>query len=533
MTADVTVPTTGAQLLAGAESRAGTAVFRAVDPSLDRPRALEFVDATPAEIDAAIDAAHDAFVLISQTPAAARAELLRRMAERLEAVADQLLPVTNAETALGLPRLTGELARTCNQMRSFARMLERGWHVDAIIDAAAGGTAAAVPDLRRMNVPLGPVAVFGASNFPLAFGVAGGDTASALAAGCPVVVKGNPSHPETSEICVRAMTEAVADCGFPSGTLSLVQGRGHDVGTRLVTHPKVAAVGFTGSEAGGRALFDAAAGRPVPIPVYAEMGSINPVLVTPSALEPDAAGLAAGLVDSLLLGNGQFCTKPGIVLIPAGADGDALVTAVSDLVSHRDPGFMLTPGIRDALRRQLNNTELIAGTGAVRRGRPADAGLAQQAAVVTVDGQLLLEHPELLVEHFGPVGLFVRYSTTAQLMALVQTLPGSLTATVHARSVEPDLRAAVDSLVGKVGRVIWNGYPTGVAVAGAMLHGGPYPASTASSHTSVGWTAVRRFQRPVCFQSFPDEMLPPELRDANPLGIVRRVNGRLTDQPLS
>ena len=534
MTAGTTWHATGANLLAGVESRQSGDTFRAVAPETGRPRELAFSEATVAEIDRAVLHAVDAFRSTRTVPDAARADLMDAMAQELDDLGDELLDVAAAESGLPHSRLVSERTRTTEQMRSFAWLLREGWYVDAMIDTPdAGALPVPRPDVRRMLVPFGPVAVFGASNFPFAFSVPGGDTASALAAGCPVVVKGHPSHPETSELCGRAMSSAVRAVGLPAGMLSLIQGRTNDTGAHLVRHPGITAVGFTGSEAGGRALFDLATRRPIPIPVYAEMGSLNPVLITEGALAARADVIASSLVSSFLLGSGQFCTKPGVVLVPVGATGDRFAAAVTELVAASAPGRMLSTQIRDALRRRLGATEQIVGAAAVRRGLDEGPGISQQAAVVTIDGPTVLAHPTLLTEHFGPVSMLVRYSSDQELVELLEALPGGLTATVHAEPGDLEAVAAVlPVLLEKSGRLIWNGFPTGVSVTGAMNHGGPYPASTFPGHTSVGWTAIRRFLRPVTFQDIPEELLPMALRDGNPLNIVRLVTGRHSAQPV-
>jgi acyl-CoA reductase-like NAD-dependent aldehyde dehydrogenase len=511
------------------------AVFTATDPATGAPRPTQFVDATDAEIDASATAAAEAFEQFRATPAALRADLLKLVAVNLCALGDELLDVARGETGLDHTRLRSERARTCDQLRRFAALLRKGHHLDAIIDTAAPDAAPPRADLRRMQVPVGPVAVFGASNFPLAFSVPGGDTASALAAGCPVVVKAHPSHPETSELCGRAIDAAVAELGLPPGTFSLVHGHGRRVGARLVQHPAVAAVGFTGSETAGRALVDLAARRRVPIPVYAEMGSINPLLITAEALRRRGRAIAEGLVDSVLLGGGQFCTKPGLVLHPGGTDGEELVARVVELATgDRRPVHLLSAGIRDGLHAALASTETIVGAAAVHRGTQAEQGITAAPVVVVTDTRTVLEHEELLREHFGPVTLLVRYDDLDDLLGMLRVLPGSLTLTVHA---EPDTDDRVSRLLPlleqKAGRLVWNSFPTGVAVTGAMHHGGPYPASSSPAHTSVGWTAIRRFLRPVSLQNWPDDLLPPELQDRNPLGVPRLVNGGLTTGPVA
>jgi NADP-dependent aldehyde dehydrogenase len=517
----------GAHLIAGVPSQEGDDGFFAIEPATGRQRTLRFTEATPNEVDLAVRAAAAATRAARELTDQDRAELLDAAATALEDLGDELLTVAEAETGLPRARLESERVRTTEQLRGFAALLRAGWYVEAVIDTA-DPTARPLPrpDVRRMLVPLGPVAVFGASNFPLAFSVPGGDTASALAAGCPVVVKGHPCHPETSELCAIALTSAVRQVGAPAGMFSFVQGRHHTTGARLVTHPDLAAVGFTGSEAGGRALFNLAARRPEPIPVFAEMGSVNPLMVSEGALHARAETIAGGLVDSFLLGAGQFCTKPGLVLVPTTAAGDHFAARVVELATARQPQPMLAGHIRQALREHLDAIARIGGSIEVHHGPGDGTGIRQAAAVVTTDAAAVLAHQAvLLAEHFGPVCILVRYRSDQELHAVLSGLRGTLTATVHAEPDEHEwVRELLPVLVEKAGRVIFNGFPTGVSVTGAMNHTGPFPASTAPAHTSVGWTAIRRFLRPVAFQNFPAELLPPMLRDENPRRITRLVN---------
>jgi NADP-dependent aldehyde dehydrogenase len=412
----------------------------------------------------------------------------------------------------------------------FAELVASGDQLEAIVDPPDPDRVPPRTDLRRMLIPLGPVAVFGASNFPLAFGVAGGDTAAALAAGCPVVVKAHPAHPATSELCGRAIAAAVAATGFPAGFFSLVHGRGADVGGALVREPAIAAVGFTGSLAAGRALYDLAAARPTPIPVYAEMGSVNPLLVTPAALAERGDDIADGLAASLQMGAGQFCTSPGLLLIPSGDAGDAFVERLVSVLGDGPPGCMLTASIRDALVEQVAHTRTVAGVEVLLEGGPTDGpGSLLGATVMAASAADVVAQPELVEEHFGPASLVVRYADDGERDAVVAAVPGSLTFAIHAGADEVERLVDLQALMAeRSGRVLWNGFPTGVAVTPAMQHGGPYPATT-SLHTSVGTTAIRRFQRPVAFQDAPQAALPPALRDGNPLGIRRLEDGRWVD----
>jgi NADP-dependent aldehyde dehydrogenase len=381
-----------------------------------------------------------------------------------------------------------------------------------------------------MLVPIGPVAVFGASNFPLAFSTAGGDTASALAAGVPVIVKGHPSHPGTSERVARELSAAAADAGLPAGTFAHLPAASLEVAEALVDAPEIAAVGFTGSYAAGRAIADRAAARPTPIPVYAEMGSVNPIVVTAGALEARAGAIAEGLTASVSNFGGQLCTKPGVVFVPYGDAGDAFADDVAKRLESVEPSVLLNERLRDSLREAVGRLEQRAERlgGAAEAGGP---GFRHQPSAYEADVSDLGATPELLEEHFGPVVLFLRYETAEQLLAALERVDGQLTGSLHAQPGE-DIAAIVGALAQRSGRVVFDGFPTGVAVTHGMHHGGPFPATTAPAHTSVGMTAIRRWLRPVAFQNAPAEMLPAELRDENPLGIWRRVDGELTREPL-
>jgi acyl-CoA reductase-like NAD-dependent aldehyde dehydrogenase len=531
MTDTATAPpqVTGAHLIAGAERPVppGADTFQAVDPRTGQPTGTRFAEAGADDVAAAAAAAASAFGELRAWPGRRRGELLRSIAARLEEQREPLVAVADAETALGRDRLVGELARTCAQLRAFAALVEDGSYVGAIVDHADPGATPPRPDLRRMMVPVGPVAVFGASNFPFAFSVPGGDTAAALAAGCPVLVKAHPAHPGTSELCGRAIAEAVRAAGAPAGTFSLLQGRTPEVGRALVLAGEVKAVGFTGSTEVGRALFDLAASRPEPIPVYAEMGSINPVFLAPGALATRGKALADQLAASITLGAGQFCTSPGLVVVPADERGEALVERLGGVLSGAAPAPMLTTGIRAGLGRRLERTAALPGVEVVTGGEPGD-GHQVTPTLLRVDWEVFCSTPELLDEHFGPAAVVVS-CPPEHFTDVAERLEGNLTATVHATDEEaPELQRLQSVLVEKAGRVIWNGFPTGVAVTAAQHHGGPYPATTYPAHTSVGVTAIARFLRAVAFQDAPPAVLPAELRDDNPLDLLRVVDGHVT-----
>jgi NADP-dependent aldehyde dehydrogenase len=477
------------------------------DPRTGRSRGQVAVEADPAAVDAAVRAARTALDALADRPA--RAALLRAWAGAVEARAGELVAAAEAETALGEPRLSGELARVAYQFRFFADIVDDGTFLGVVIDAPDPSAVPPRPELRRWKVPLGVVGVFAASNFPFAFSVPGGDTASAVAAGCPVVVKAHPDHPATSELVAQTLRAAAEKAGLPAGVLSVVHG--YQAGIELVRHPLIAAVGFTGSIPGGRALFDLAAARPVPIPFYGELGSVNPVVVTEQAAAARTDEIAAGLVASYTQGQGQFCTKPGLVLVPAGPAGDALTAAAGKTAAAAAPGALLDARMRDhflagfAARAAAPGVRTLAAAAAA----PTDgAPQAVRAGLLEVDAADL--RGDLVEECFGPLTVLVRYRDAADAEAALDRLGGNLTATLQADGAEPGAAAWLARLSRFAGRVIFGGWPTGVAVAPAMTHGGPYPAAT-SPTTSVGGTAIERWLRPVTFQTVPPELLPPEL----------------------
>ena len=486
------------------------------------------VEAGAADVDRAVRAAHAALPALADR--SARAALLRAAAEQLEASGAELIAAADRETALGTARLTGELARTTYQLRAFAEVVDEGAFLDVVVDHADPQAAPAPrPDLRRWKVPLGVVAVFAASNFPFAFSVPGGDTASALAAGCPVVAKAHPDHPETSELAAGALRAAAESVGLPADVLVLVHGR--QAGVDLVRHPLVSAAGFTGSIAGGRALYDLAAARPVPIPFHGELGSLNPVVVTERAAAERAEEIGTGLGGSFTLGMGQFCTKPGLVFVPEGPSGDRLEKALATTAAGAAAGALLDGRMRDNFLTGFAERAALPGVSVpVQAGEQPAPGQEQavRPGCVSVPAALLAgeEHRPLLEECFGPVTVLARYQDLDQVAAVLAGLGGNLTATLHAEPGEPDAAGLLERLAALAGRVLFGGWPTGVAVAPAMHHGGPYPATTSTS-TSVGGTAVERWLRPVVYQSVPQELLPPELRDGDAAGIPRRVDGVL------
>ncbi len=515
----------------GSETSAVSAeTFHAQDPTTGESLPPVYHEATQAEIDHALALATDAFRVLKSATREQRAMLLENIADEIEALGDTLLERAHLETALPMPRLGMERGRTTAQLRMFAGVLRDGAYVDARIDhAQPEREPVPKPDVRRMLQPVGPVVVFGASNFPLAFSVAGGDTASALAAGCPVVVKGHPAHPGTSELAGRAILAAVRSRGLPEGSFSLVHGAGADVGGMLVQHPSTCAVGFTGSLAGGKALFDLAAGRPEPIPVYAEMGSINPVFLLPAAVAERGPAIAQGLQQSVTLGVGQFCTNPGLVVAVDGAGTSELVGKLAELMAAAEVGTMLHAGIARSYRDGAARFAAVPG---VERLTPAEldagssTGCEVQAMVFTTAAKTFLQTPALQEEMFGPCTVVVRCGSVDEMLKVADNLGGQLTASIHGTDAElQEHRALVESLSDRAGRLIVNAFPTGVEVCASMHHGGPFPATTAPQTTSVGSSAIQRFLRPVCYQGFPQELLPEELRDDNKAGILRLVDG--------
>jgi len=499
--------------------------LRSIDPRTGREAGEPVPVTTPAELAAIADRARAAAAPYAALPLATRAAGLRAIAEALGDHADQVIATADAETALGTARLTGELARTRVQLELFADAVEAGAFLEIIIDRADPlAKPAPRPDLRRMLVPVGPVAVYAASNFPLAFSVPGGDTASALAAGCPVIVKAHEAHPRTSELCARIVTDALAAAGAPDGTFAVVHG--FEAGKELITHPAVKAAGFTGSLNGGRALHALASSRPEPIPFFGELGSINPVFATPGAIAERGPALAEAFIGSATLGSGQFCTKPGVLFLPAGHGlADDLATAAAKAESHP----LLHQRIRDAYL--VGAAALAALPGVTTLAEPGDVGPGEgfgvRPGLFQVDAAAFLANAEaLLTECFGPVAVVVDVDP-ADVPAILDLLPGSLTGTVHLADAEATgtfVQGLLTALAAKVGRVVVNGWPTGVAVTAAMQHGGPWPAATSSQYTSVGETALRRFLRPVAYQDTPAELLPELLRDDVAVTVPRRVS---------
>lgn len=510
--------------------------FYAADPLTGGILQPQFISASVEEVDQAARLASDAFTSYGQISGRERGRLLRKITEKLEGMAPEVIERAQRETALPQARLQSEMARTCGQLRMFAEVAEEGSWVQAHVDRAQPERKPLPkPDLRSMLRPLGPVVVFGASNFPLAFSVAGGDTASALAAGNSVIVKAHPAHPGTSELVGRAIQESVRECGLPEGVFSLLFDAGTRVGTELLQHPLVKAGGFTGSRRAGRVLMDLAAARPEPIPFFAEMSSTNPVFILPVALKERGDNIATGLHTSFTMGAGQFCTKPGIVFLPRGGEAEAFARKLQQLMEAPASFHLLTKGICSSYGSAIKDRGSNQAVKLLAEAPPSGqgGGFGAQAALFQSDAEAFLSS-NLADEIFGPTTLLVNHSSRDQVLAIAKALEGHLTATIH--GTEQDLRDFTDliaTLENKVGRLIFNGFPTGVEVTHAMVHGGPYPATSDGRSSSVGSQAIFRFARPVCYQGFPDSVLPDALKNANPLGIWRVVDGQMSRDPIA
>ncbi len=491
---------------------------------------MSFKDATLSEVDSAVQEAHVAFLSYKNFSGKKKAAFLRAIADEIEALGDELVKTAMSETNLPEARIIGERGRTTGHCRMFADYIEEGSWVEARVDTAIPDrTPVPKPDIRKKLVPLGPVVVFGAANFPLAYSTAGGDTASALAAGCPVIVKAHPAHAKTSELVAKAIFKAMQSTGMPKGVFQHLHGAGFEVGQALVKHSRVKAVGFTGSFAGGKALFDLANQRQEPIPVFAEMSSINPVVLLPDSLEKNSKATATLLAGSIALGVGQFCTNPGLILAVEGKGLEQFITELSTEISKAVPGLMLHEGIAanyvkkmaEALAQKGVKLEVQATTessqGDKNQGRPT---------VASAPAAEFLKNPSLAEEVFGPFSLIIRCKDMAELNSVVSHVHGQLTSSVIGEESEVSKHPSLlNILTEKAGRLIINGVPTGVEVCPSQNHGGPFPATTDSRFTAVGTDALKRFARPVAYQNFPDALLPDELKNGNPLGIWRIYNG--------
>lgn len=524
---------TGKNIIGDSLSGEGVITFHADNPATGEKLDPGFHEASEKEIRAAVDKAVEAFQQYRKKSGRQRAEFLDMIAGEITALDDELIARCMQETGLPEARLKGERTRTVNQLRLFANYIREGSWAEVRIDPADPSRTPPKPDLRSMQKALGPVGIFGASNFPLAFSVAGGDTTSALAAGCPVIFKAHAAHPGTCEMVGMAIARASVKTGMPEGTFSMVHGKSNAVGMAIVRHPEIKAIGFTGSYRGGKALFDVANSRPVPIPVYAEMGSTNPVFVLPHAMRERRELIARELAASVTLGVGQFCTNPGLVFFESDEEKGFSQT-LSKTLQESAPGVMLTSYIREAYYAGVEKLASTKGVTTMVKGRAPEGTAYAPAYLFESSGDTFLSDQSLEEEVFGPSTLAIAVQDRDQLIRIARRLGGHLTATVHAAGNELEEYADLLSILEqKVGRLIVNGYPTGVEVTHAMIHGGPFPATTDGRSTSVGTDAIKRFARPVCYQNFPQSMLPDELKDDNPLKIWRMVNGKWENREIS
>jgi len=502
--------------------------FRSVNPATTEILPPWFHISQPGEVDGIVKQSEKDFRIFRKTKGRERAFLLEQIAIEIENLGDNLIEICRNETGLTEARIVGERTRTILQLRLFADLLRDGAWVNARIDTSIPDRKPQPrSDLRQMQIAIGPVAVFEASNFPLAFSTAGGDTVSALAAGCTVVVKSHSSHPGTSELVASAIHKAIKHTNLPEGIFALIHGPGKLTGIELVKHPLIKAVGFTGSLEGGKSLFDTASKRPEPIPVFAEMGSINPVFLLPDAIKSNRSSIAASLIDSIVLSVGQFCTNPGLLIMEDSIDARKLIDELKERISEKEGATMLSKQIQRSFLAGVSNLRQVLGINHLAQGRDAGVNCQGIPQLYEIACHSFLQHEELANEIFGPLSLIVLAENKMEVMKLVDRLKGQLTATIHATEVDWVLyHDLINELETKAGRLIVNGVPTGVEVCHAMVHGGPYPSTTYLGATSVGTLAMYRFTRPICYQNFPDAHLPDELRNHNPLSISRLVNGR-------
>lgn len=521
--------TTGTSIIAGRNVVGTEGTTRAIDPATNEAFGPEFTFLGSAQVEEATSAAAEAFDSYRDSSPEVRAGFLDAIAAEIEGDAEEIIATAMRETGLPQARLTGEVGRTANQLRLFADVVRQGDFNGVRIDPALPDrTPAPRVDIRQRQVPLGPVAVFGASNFPLAFSTAGGDTASALAAGCPVVFKAHNAHPGTGSLVAQAITRAVAASDVHPGVFSIVYGRGSAIGQQLAADPRIAAIGFTGSRNAGLSLLDTAAKRRVPIPVYAEMSAINPVFVLPGALDGDTQGLAEGFLGSVTGSSGQLCTAPGLLFVPTGSAGDAFLEQVKQAFVGSAGQTMLTPGIAKAWTEGRSTIGGRPGVDELASGVVGETDNAPEPTLLTTTIENFASDETLGEEVFGAFSLVVRYDSPDELLSAVRSMEGQLTGTIHAGDADaPAVRPLVRELELKVGRILIGGWPTGVEVGHAMVHGGPFPATTDGATTSVGSLAIERFLRPVAYQGFSEELLPTPIQDANPWGLNRRIDGTI------
>jgi len=524
---------TGKNLIGNTFSAKHDKTFTGLGGTVKKISIDKFYEASAEEINAAAAKAHAAFLTYRNFSGARKAEFLEMIASKLSEAKDKILPITEQETKLSSGRLQGEMQRTISQLRLFANFLKEGSWVNAIIDTAQPERQPLPkPDIRQMQIALGPVAVFGASNFPLAFSVAGGDTASALAAGCSVVYKAHPGHPATSELVGKIIIDAANETEMPEGIFSLLQGVSNETSVNLVTHPLIKSVGFTGSFAGGKALFDAAAKREEPIPVYAEMGSINPVFILPGMLEKNSVDVANKLAASNTLSAGQFCTNPGLIISPSSKNANQFLSTFASAIEKSAPEQMLTSKIHNSYYNEIEKFSAVNGVETLTKKSKEENVATPNMFKTTAEN--FLNNKVLFEEVFGPSSLHVITGSDEELIAIAEKIPGQLTITVWGTDTDLENHKKLLNLLElKAGRLIINGVSTGVEVTHAMVHGGPYPATTDSQTTSVGTNAVYRFTRAVCYQSYPNDLLPDALKNENPLKIMRKVNGAFTNESIN
>ena len=525
---------TGKNYIGNVLASTGKTTFKTFNPETNIENSIVYTEASDVEIQKAVELATEAYKVLKDISGTKKSEFLNEIANEIEDLGDELVKTYCSETGLPEGRAIGERGRTTFQLRSFANLVKEGSWVEATIDTAQPDRQP-IPkvDIRKMMIPLGPVVVFGASNFPLAYSTAGGDTASALAAGCPVIIKSHPMHAGTGELVASAIIKAASKTGMPNGVFSNLNSSGIEVGVKLVQHPQVKAVGFTGSIGGGRALFNMAAQRPEPIPVFAEMGSVNPVVILPNAAKIKGADWAKTYAGSITLGSGQFCTNPGLILGLKGDDLTNFIHVLSEEIVKIEPTCMLHPNIIGAYESNKAKMQDQQGLKTIATLNKDIADNYGRQIITTVEGATFLKNTTLHQEVFGPFSMVVQCEDKEQLEEIISNLEGQLTGTILAENNELEsFYMVVDALQNRVGRIIFNGVPTGVEVCPAMVHGGPYPASTDSRFTAVGINSIKRWVRPFSFQSWPNELLPDALKNENPLGISRVIDGKTTTEPV-
>jgi 2,5-dioxopentanoate dehydrogenase len=517
----------GSNFIAGNTSNESSIYYNSSNPITQEQSDIRFFEATKKEINRSVSSAMDAFQVMKELNDTFITSFLQEVSNQIHKIEDQLIEKAHWETGLPFQRLKNERIRTCKQLELFAEFLTKQYHIRTVIDTGDNTKKPFKPDIRKMLIPIGPVLVFPASNFPFAFGVCGGDTASAWAAKCPVIVKTHPLHPQTSELFAHAVFRAVTKSDMPNGCFSMIHARNLSSIKALITHPHIEAIGFTGSQFAGRNIFDIANTRIRPIPVYAEMGSINPVFITKKALKEKEEAIAKNLADSITLGVGQFCTKPGIICVPKGCN--TFIKKITNQMQTQKHGVLLSKKTQLTLRKNVTKTAETKHVSCITGGHDIKETTSFEPTLFITDYQNYLHKKNLHSEHFGPVALIITYERMDELIKIIDGLDGQLTGTIYMGAGEDEkMKSVVSTLMQKVGRIIFNGVPTGVEVCYAMQHGGPYPATTAAHTTSVGMDAIFRFLRPIAFQNMPVSLLPKVLQNKNSLQLLRVVNKELT-----